>query len=99
MRIKKGDEEIELAVSSGVIEVNANGIVVLADSADRADELEEEKIQHARDAAQKLMDERRSDTEGFAEASALLEREIVRLKLVQRYRRSPRVPGPRPEVE
>ncbi|MBP9718270.1 ATP synthase F1 subunit epsilon [Candidatus Gracilibacteria bacterium] len=99
VRIKKGDEEIPLAVSSGVIEVNKKEIVVLADSADRADELEEEKIQRARDDAKKLMEEKRNDVEGFAEATAILERELARLKLVQQYRRhaSRSTPGPRPD--
>lgn len=82
-----GPEEL-LSVSTGVIEVNGMHITILADTADRADELEEEKIAQARDAAKKLMEERRSDAEGFAEATALLERELARMKLVRRTRRS-----------
>ena len=93
VRIKKGDSETPLAVSSGVIEVSGKQLVVLADTADRADELEEEKIEHAREAAQKLMQEKKGDTEGFAEASALLERELARLKLVKRGRRSHHEPN------
>lgn len=87
LRIKKGAEETPLAVSSGVIEVDGKRVVVLADTAERADELEEEKIEKAREAAQKLMAEKRGDTEGFAEASAALERELARLKVARRYRR------------
>ena len=88
LRIKKGNEEIPLAVSSGVIEVDGKRVVVLADSAERVDELEEEKIEKAREEAKKLMTEKRSDTEGFAEATAALERELARLKVVRKYRRS-----------
>lgn len=88
LRIKKGTEETPLAVSSGVIEVDGKRVVVLADTAERADELEEEKIEKARQAAQKLMAEKRTDTEGFAEATAALERELARLKVARRYRRS-----------
>lgn len=87
LRIKKGSEEIPLAVGSGVIEVDGKRVVVLADTAERADELEEEKIEKARLAAKKLMEEKRTDAEGFAEASAALERELARLKVVKRYRR------------
>lgn len=93
LRIKKGAEETPFAVSSGVIEVDGKRVVVLADTAERADELEEEKIEKARKAAQKLMTEKRTDTEGFAEASAALERELARLKVARRYRRS-RGPNP-----
>lgn len=87
LRIKKGTEETPLAVSSGVIEVDGRRVVVLADTAERADELEEEKIEKARSEAKKLMEEKRGDAEGFAEATAVLEREIARLKVVKRYRR------------
>jgi F-type H+-transporting ATPase subunit epsilon len=88
LRIKKGAEETPLAVSSGVIEVDGKRVVVLADTAERADELEEEKIEKAREAAQKLMTEKRADAEGFTEATAALERELARLKVARRYRRS-----------
>lgn len=87
LRIKKGSEEIPLAVSSGVIEITGQQVIVLADTAERAEELEEEKIESARAAARALMEEKRGDAEGFAEATAALEREIVRLKVVRRYRR------------
>ncbi len=87
VRIKKGNEEIPLAVSSGMIEVDGAKVVVLADTAERADELEEAKIEEARGAAQKLMTEKRNDAEGFAEATALLERELARLKVVRHHRR------------
>ncbi len=68
-------------------------ITVLADTADRADELEEEKITHAVAAAEKLMTERRHDEVGFADASALLERELARIKVarLRRSRGGPRV--------
>lgn len=92
LRIKKGSEETPLAVSNGVIEVDGRRVVVLADTAERADELEEEKIEKARAEAKKLMEEKRGDAEGFAEATAVLEREIARLKVVKRYRKGPRGP-------
>lgn len=84
----KDGEKIPLAVSSGVIEVNENRLTVLADTADRLDELQEDKVEKAREGALKLMQEKRADTEGFAEASAILERELARLKVVRKYRKS-----------
>lgn len=95
LRLKKGAEEMPLAVSGGVIEVDGKHVVVLADTAERADELEEEKIEKAKAQAQKLMQEKRGDAEGFAEATAALERELARLKVVKR-RRHPHSPGPTP---
>ncbi len=93
LRVKKGNDETPLAVSSGVIEVTGRAVTVLADTAERADELEEEKIEEARQAAKKLMEEKRTDETTYAEATASLERELARLKVVKlkKYRG----PGPK----
>ncbi|MBI1812514.1 ATP synthase F1 subunit epsilon [Candidatus Peregrinibacteria bacterium] len=82
---RSGEEEI-FAVSGGVIEVDGKSIRVLADTADRAEGLEEEAILKAKAAAEKLLTEKRHDVEGFAEATAILDHELGRLKTVRRRR-------------
>lgn len=94
LRIKKGDEEISLAVSTGIIQVDGKQITVLADTAERADELEEEKIEKARETAKQLMTEKRADAETYAEAAAGLERELARLKVAKLKRHRGRGPNP-----
>ena len=84
---QKGSEQL-LAVSRGVIEVDGRTIRVMVDTADRADELQEQAILKAKAEAEKLQKERRSDREGFAEATAILERELARLQVVRRRRGS-----------
>ncbi|MDD5623176.1 MAG: ATP synthase F1 subunit epsilon [Candidatus Peribacteraceae bacterium] len=91
---EKGKEQL-LAVSRGVIEVDGKTIRLLVDTADRAEELEEQAILKAKAAAEKLQKEKRDDREGFAEATALLERELARLQVVRR-RRGPRRSIPTP---
>ncbi|MBI3336243.1 ATP synthase F1 subunit epsilon [Candidatus Peregrinibacteria bacterium] len=86
VEIRKNREEYLFAVSRGVIEVDGQTVRLLVDSADRAQELTEEAVLRAKEAAQKLMTEKRHDTEGFAEATAMLERELARLKVVRRHR-------------
>ncbi|MBI1934648.1 hypothetical protein HYS30_03205, partial [Candidatus Peregrinibacteria bacterium] len=51
-----------------------------------ATELEEEAIRQAKEKAEQLLKEKRADAEEFAEASAMLERELARLKVVRRHR-------------
>ncbi|KKW38383.1 MAG: hypothetical protein UY85_C0033G0001, partial [Candidatus Peribacteria bacterium GW2011_GWB1_54_5] len=53
-------------------------------SADRAEELEEQVILEAKAKAEALQKERRGDLEGFAEATAALERELAKLHVVRR---------------
>ena len=89
--VRTGREELLFAVSRGVIEVDGTGLRVLADTADRAEALEEVAIEKARQAAEKLRSEKRGDAEGFAEATALLERELARLKVARRHHSRRRV--------
>ena len=96
MLIRRGGEAELFAVSRGVVEVTQTGVRILADTADRAEELEEEAIAKAKEAAEKLVAERRGESESFAEATAILDRELARLRTVRRHRsgRSPRMnPG------
>lgn len=83
---RKGKEEWFFACSRGVIEIDGKSIRVLADTADRAEKLEEAAVEAARGRAEKLAAERRTDAEGFAEATALMERELARLSTIRRQK-------------
>jgi F-type H+-transporting ATPase subunit epsilon len=81
-----GKDEQIFAVSRGVIEVHSDRVRVLSDIADRADALEEAAVERARAQAEKLVSEKREDAETFAEATAILDRELARLKTIRRHR-------------
>ena len=83
---RKGKEEWYFACSRGVIEIDSKGVKVLADTADRAEALEESAIEAATTRAQQLQSERRTDAEGFADATGILERELARLQTVKRLK-------------
>lgn len=87
--VRKGKEEQYMAVSGGFIEVQLNNrVVVLADTAERAEELTVDAIEKARVDAQKVLAEKRTaDTESFALAAAALERELARLKVARKHRK------------
>jgi F-type H+-transporting ATPase subunit epsilon len=83
--VRKGNSEELFAMTRGVIEVTGKTVTILAEIADRADSLEEAAIEEAKAKAEQLITERRhADTESFAEAAAMLERELARLKTVRR---------------
>ncbi len=83
---RKEKEEWFFACSKGVIEIDGKSIRVLADTADRGEKLEEAAVEAAKSRAEKLASEKRGDQEGFAEASALIEREIARMATIKRLR-------------
>ncbi|MBI2552626.1 ATP synthase F1 subunit epsilon [Candidatus Uhrbacteria bacterium] len=86
--VRKGKGEQYMAVSGGFIEVQPqNRVVVLADTAERAEELTVAAIEKARaDAERALTEKRNMDDETFAAAAAGLERELARLKVARRHR-------------
>lgn len=84
--VRKGGNESYYAVSSGYIEVlPGNTLKILADTAERAEELDAKKIEDARERARRVMEEKiHVDDVAYAGAAAALERELARLKVVRR---------------
>ncbi len=89
IRTKVGNDEALLAVSTGFVEVRpGNEIVILADTADLAEELDLKTIEAAHERAKAMLEEKRSvDDESFALAAAALERELARYKVALKKRR------------
>ncbi len=83
-----GGEVQAMAVSGGFVEVRDNRVIILADTAEKAEEIDEVRAQEARAKAQRLMQERATDDVGFADAQAALAKELARLKVVRKRRKS-----------
>lgn len=88
IRLKKGSKEEFLAVSGGYIEVEPGSrLTVLADTAERAEELDIKKIEEAHERARKIMEEKiHTDDVAYASAAVALERELARLKVIHKHR-------------
>lgn len=86
LRIRKGGTDEELVVFGGFMEVLDNKVTILADSAERAADIDLARAEQARERArQALLD--RKDRQTVAEAEAALTRAVVRLKVGGRRRR------------
>lgn len=91
IRIVKQGEEIDLAVSTGVLEVRQNNeVYILADSAERAESIDLERAETSRKRAEELMAQKQSleDVE-FARLQAKMEKELARLRIGKKYRKLP----------
>ncbi len=80
--IIKGDVRTPFAVTGGFMEVLPNRVTILADAAERADEIDEARAEEARRRAEEQIAQRRSDQD-MALAEAELRRAIIRLKVAQ----------------
>lgn len=83
---KKGGEEIAMAVSGGMVEVRKNEITILADTAERAEEIDITRAEEARQRAEKLKEERiQTDEAQYATAAAILEKNLARIKVARKH--------------
>jgi F-type H+-transporting ATPase subunit epsilon len=76
---RKGSAVQKIALGGGFAEVAHDRVVVLADTAERADEIDLERAQRARDRAEARLKELSMDDETHAKARAALMRALVRM--------------------
>ncbi len=92
LRIRKADEEQLYAVGGGFLEVrNIEGgseVIVLADTAERAEDLDLERANAARLKAEQHLAEKGDNVDAVAAQAALL-RAIARIRVAERHRSHP----------
>ena len=84
--LKKGSDEIPFAVTGGFFEVLNDKVIVLADAAERAEDIDTERAEQARQRAEQAL-ERRESLEDAAAMQAALSRSMVRIKVAESMRR------------
>jgi F-type H+-transporting ATPase subunit epsilon len=92
MRIKKGGGEQSLVVFGGFLEVANNRVLVLADTAEKVEEIDISRAEAARQRAEANLSQRGAGADlSLAEAS--LQRAAVRIRVAQRRQRGGSRPG------
>jgi F-type H+-transporting ATPase subunit epsilon len=89
---KAGQEDEYIAIGGGFMEVGPTYVTVLADSAERAGEIDLARAEEARKRAEALLSQKLDRME-FAQAEAALRRSLIRMK-VARQRGKRRGGGP-----
>jgi len=87
LRFKNNNEEIPMVVSGGFIEVRPFSVTVLADTAERVEEIIEERAEEARKRAEKAMKEKKMDAKEYAYLISKVEKEMARLRVVRKYKK------------
>ncbi len=94
MRVIKGGQEEDLAITGGFLEVRDDRVTILADAVERAEEIDIARAEEARKRAERSLADRTS-REHDIEAQAALQRALLRIKAVERGRH--RREGGRPQ--
>ncbi len=92
IRVVKDGEETYMAVSGGFMEVLANKVKILADTAERVDEIDIDRAEEAMRRAEERIASADSDAD-LERALASMRRSTARLGVVRRRRRPRSRPG------
>lgn len=83
---EQGDDEVVLYVSGGMLEIQPEAVTVLADTVQRASDIDEAAALEAKERAEKLLSDQKDDVD-YAAASAELAEAMAQLQAVQRLRK------------
>ena len=83
---EQGAEELVLYVSGGMLEVQPEAVTILADTVQRASDIDEAAALEAKERAEKLLADQKGDID-YAAASAELAEAMAQLQAVQRLKK------------
>ena len=90
LRVRKGGEEFSLAISGGFLEVRPDRVIILADAAERAEEIDVSRAEEAKRRAEERLRHPTPEVD-VAQADVAMRRALARLQVVeQRRKRRPR---------
>jgi F-type H+-transporting ATPase subunit epsilon len=84
--VRKDGEETAMFVSGGFLEIMQNRVTVLADVAERAEEIDIARAEEAKSRAEERLKERPADMD-LAAAEAALLRSLMRLRVAERRKK------------
>jgi F-type H+-transporting ATPase subunit epsilon len=95
LRIRKGGAEESFAIVGGFLQVRPDRVVVMAETADMASDIDLEKAQEAKRSAERLLEGgAQSDTANLAAARVALQGALLRIRVAERrHREGPRHRG------
>lgn len=94
LRIKKGNEEEFFAIAGGFLQVRPDKVVVMAETADMASEIDLERAREARREAEQALAEGFEEPADMARARAALQRALLHIRVAERrHREGPRTRG------
>jgi len=94
LRIRKGGTEESFAIVGGFVQVRPDRIVVMAETADLAAEIDLERAEEARRDAERALEAGFVEPADIAQARAALQAALVRIRVAERrHREGPRRRG------
>ena len=86
LRIRRGGEEEYFAIAGGFLQVRPDRVVVMAETADLASEIDIAKAEEARREAERALAEGFDEPADLSRARASLQRALMRIQVAERRR-------------
>lgn len=86
LRVRKSGEEFSLVVTGGFLEVRPDRVTVLADAAERAEDIDAVRAEEAKRRAEERLSRQLDETDR-ARTEAALRRSLIRLRVAEKRRR------------
>jgi F-type H+-transporting ATPase subunit epsilon len=90
LTVRRGGNEVNLVISGGFLDVNDDKVIILADTAERIEEIDVARAEQARLRAEQRLRDSRNEID-VARAEAALRRSLVRLRISEKRRKRDRV--------
>ena len=84
LKVKKDGQTQEFSIGGGFIDIHNNRVIILADSAERADEIDLARADAARIRAQEMLKNAPPNKEDLLKLETSYRKSLVRLKVAQR---------------
>ncbi|MDD5043347.1 MAG: ATP synthase F1 subunit epsilon [Patescibacteria group bacterium] len=81
-----GNDVVSFAVVGGFAEITRERVIIMADTADLPEDLEEEKITAARGKVEELIKKYPKESQEYSVLSERLENELAKLKLIEQLK-------------
>lgn len=86
LRKEANGEEISLVTSGGFVEFHDNILIILADTAERAEEIDLTRAEEARKRAEEINREKaHMGEEEYARTAAMIEKELARVRVARKH--------------
>ena len=86
LRVRKGGEEIFMAITGGFLEVRPDRVTILADAAERAEDIDAARAEEAKRRAEERLSGKLSEAD-MVRAEGALRRSLLRLRVAEKRRR------------
>ncbi len=87
LRVRRGGEEDSLAISGGFLEVRPDRVIILADAAERAEEIDVARAEAAKKRAEQRLADRHAAGLDEARAETAMRRALARLTVAEKMQR------------